>query len=150
MCKLDECISTVLEGTCLERSSAEVFTQMFVAAVWEGKVMANRLAVCTSIALAMFVFQAPCLASNSSPGNIVGITSERTGALLFNQTGSRTSRPSCSTVDRWAIDTSTLAGQSMAGVLLTAFSQNKTIFVYGTGNCSAWADTETVEYFTIN
>ncbi len=51
---------------------------------------------------------------------------------------------------RWAFDASTPAGQAKLSVLLTAYSQGKSITVHGTGNCDgAWADTETLSWFHI-
>lgn len=104
----------------------------------------------TSIAFIMLPLGAtPAMASNSSVGSI-SIVLPHSAGLFFNQSGSRTSTPTCHTAGtRWVINTGTPQGQAMAAALLTAYSLGKRISVQGTGNCSLWGDTESVDYFVI-
>ena len=74
------------------------------------------------------------------------------GAVLFSTDGSRGTRPSCSGPGldaRYAINASTLTGQSQLSAFMTAYALKKRIFIHGSGTCSIWADTETVDYFWI-
>lgn len=88
-------------------------------------------------------------ASSASPGSIDIINPLAQGPVIFTHTGARTARPACATLDRWAIDTSTNAGQALVASLLIAYAMSKQIIVNGTGACSAWGDTETVSNFAI-
>jgi hypothetical protein len=64
-------------------------------------------------------------------------------------TGDRTARPACATYfpTRWAFDSTTPAGQAKLSLLLTAYTTQKPIAVYGTATCSQWGDTETTSHF---
>jgi hypothetical protein len=86
-------------------------------------------------------------ASSSGGGSISKLTPTSGGAFIFYQTGTRTTRPACSTQDRWAIDVSTNSGQALVAALLTAYSMGKQIAITGTGTCTVWEDTETVYNF---
>ncbi|WP_157134823.1 hypothetical protein [Sphingomonas sp. PAMC 26605] len=102
-----------------------------------------------AVATSLFVVS-PAIASTASPGNPTSLLALNDGPILFNQDGSRTSAPSCATVaGRWAMDARTPAGQSRLSVLLTAVALHKQIEVQGTGTCSVWPDTETVDYIHI-
>jgi len=75
------------------------------------------------------------------------------GIAFFYQGGTRTSIANCqgSTVQkRWAFNTNTLKGQAMLSTVLTAYATGKPVVVQGTGSCSDWADSETVEWIMIN
>ena len=52
-------------------------------------------------------------------------------------------QPACASASWWAIDTDTAPGKSMLSLLLTAYSTNKTIKVWGQGNCNLRSDMET-------
>lgn len=86
-------------------------------------------------------------ASNSQAGYISSVIVS-SGKGFFNQDGPRDSAPSCATVpNRWVFDVTNSDGQSKMALLLTAYAMHKRVAVYGTGDCSAWPDTETVGYF---
>ena len=91
----------------------------------------------------------PAHAGYSTPGKIYSILSHRAGRLFFEQDGTRSGSPSCATVSRWVIDTTTAAGQSMAATVLSAYSLGRSVQVEGTQECGAWGDTETVNYVQI-
>jgi len=62
----------------------------------------------------------------------VQITGSR---YLFFLDGSRTSRPACDCCNRWEVDGSTAAGQSMIATILTALSLHRLTTISGTGSC---------------
>lgn len=92
-------------------------------------------------------------ASQNTAGNVTFVYGMGNGAFLFQQSGgSRGSLPSCagSNPDRWAVDGTTAAGQNKLSILLTAKALHKVVQVYGTGTCSVWGDTETVDFLVMN
>jgi len=71
------------------------------------------------------------------------------GAVIFSSTGARTGTPGCASSQptRWAIPASTPQGKVQLAGLLSAYHANKPVIVLGTGDCSVWSDTESVNYF---
>jgi len=102
-----------------------------------------------SLAALLLAYAAPAISSSSTAGSISNITPNAAGRVFFQHSGTHTARPSCATLDRWVIDTTTAGGQALLSALLTAYSTGKQIQIDGTGNCSAWGDTETVDRFVI-
>lgn len=86
----------------------------------------------------------PTSASETGLGMISDIFSSAVGLTAFNQGGTRTAKPACATQDRWAIDTTTPAGQAMTAMLLTAYTTNRPIRIDGTGTCTLDSQFETV------
>lgn len=106
--------------------------------------------VACSIVLSVGTFLSSSLthASEASYGYITTLNpNPANNMIVFHHTGTRSSRPTCATLDRWVIGVSTAGGQMAAAALLTAHSQRKRIYVYGKGACDVWGDTETVQYF---
>lgn len=94
----------------------------------------------------------PAQASNATPGNILDIWAMPNGSVMFNHSGGRTGLADCqsrSVPKRWALDGSTPAGQARIAALLTAYSLGKPIFIWGSGICTDWNDTETVTWFAV-
>lgn len=88
-------------------------------------------------------------ASTSNQGSIGNITVQN-GKMFFEQRGSRTAAPTCSTQNyRWVFDAQSPDGQAKAAVLLSAYALHKQIYVSGTGACSDWSDTESVDYIIL-
>ena len=105
-----------------------------------------------ALALPIALFASGANASNAGLGAIDSPLGMVSGALLFNTNGARTAAPSCQGAgvpNRFALDTSTVAGQSQAKLLLNAYNRRQRITVVGTGTCSIQADTETVNYFLV-
>ncbi|MDH0863146.1 hypothetical protein [Mitsuaria sp. GD03876] len=72
------------------------------------------------------------------------------GAVIFYVEGSRNSPPACATESRrFALNGATPQGKTQLSGLLLAYSQGKTVNVYGTNSCSVWGDTETLDFFAI-
>lgn len=91
-------------------------------------------------------------ASNADWGYISVIIGTRGGAVLFNSSGGRTPRPGCQTPGldaRWALDGTTVSGQSQIAILLNAYNMHKKVTINGNHGCTVWPDTETVEFFTV-
>ena len=113
----------------------------------------DHLLLFGAASISLMASQQPAYAGGAAPvgtiNTIQPLVSPPLGVLFFNTTGSHTGGPSCATGTRWAIDTTTSAGQTMASVVLTAYALGKQIAVTGTGTCSAWSDTETVYYLTV-
>jgi hypothetical protein len=100
----------------------------------------------------MAVVAVPAHASDDSYGYASTPLGMTGGAVLFNSDGSRGTVPSCQGPGlgaRWAINASTLVGQSQLSVFMTAYSLHKRVFIHGTGTCSIWGDTETVDYLAV-
>jgi hypothetical protein len=104
-------------------------------------------------ATALMLVGQPALASSADVGAISSPFGTTTGVILFFHSGTRSSpKPACQHPDlptRWAIDGRTTEGQAMLSIFLLAYSSNKRVAIAGTGNCSAWGDTETVLYLAI-
>lgn len=94
---------------------------------------------------AITAFAAPALASEASMGTVYGVLAHDTGNAFFYQTGTRTARPACATEDRWVFGITTPTGQAMMATLLTAYATGRNVTIQGTGVCSVWSDTETVQ-----
>jgi hypothetical protein len=92
-------------------------------------------------------------ASNADWSTIDYIFAMPNGAVMFLHAGVRTLPAApCQAAglqNRWAFNASTPTGQAYLATLLTAYSLHKRIQIYGTGDCSAWGDTETVSYFIV-
>jgi hypothetical protein len=100
---------------------------------------------CLSIAI-------PAMA-DSTTGIISGIiTVKDSSTVLFYQSGTRSALPACGAANptRWAIAPTTLFGQSVLSVLLTAYALHKSVSIVGFGACPDQSDTESVKYMQIN
>jgi len=102
---------------------------------------------------ALALFSTPASATLAQFGNITAVYGTRNGAILFNTSGARSGPvPACQGAGverRYALDASTIAGQTYASVLMTAHALKKRVYVQGTGTCTIWGDTETVEYLLV-
>src|SRR6266568_7894724 len=84
-------------------------------------------------------------AGNADAGNLNNPYFMNNGVLLLPTDGARSGVPACATIGyRFAIDASTAAGKVQAAGILTAFAMGKKVAIIGTGVCSVWGDTETV------
>lgn len=99
------------------------------------------IAFLISLSMAPFVAQA----GEAGLGTPSGLLVHDMGGAFFYHAGPRTNRPSCATEDRWVINVSTPAGQAIYAAVLTAIASGRKITVQGTGACSFWGDTESVQ-----
>ena len=103
----------------------------------------------TLFCLFLLSLPSPIFAGESQPGLVGTIVENNSSRAFFTSSGARISRPSCATYDRWVMDTSQSAGQAMLTMLLTAYSLGKQVYVYGTGACGQWGDSESIDYIRI-
>jgi hypothetical protein len=67
--------------------------------------------------------------------------------IVYYDGGSRTGAPACATVnERFAVDGTTAGGKIQVAGLLTAYTGGKTVHLWGNGTCTAYGDTETINY----
>jgi hypothetical protein len=101
--------------------------------------------------LVMFFCAAQCAAAgHSTLAMISEVLHMSNGVVLFSHNGQRSGAPACATLTgRFAIDGSTVGGRVQVAGLLSAVARSKAITVFGTGTCSAWGDTETVNFFQV-
>ena len=69
------------------------------------------------------------------------------GIAVFHDSGTRSAQPACSTLNRWAFDATTPAGQAMLSSLLSAYVAHIPIWIVGTGACEVYNNSETASYF---
>lgn len=74
------------------------------------------------------------------------------GALLVTLSGTVSgTRPACATITtRFAINTTTIDGQTDAAQIRFASALGRTVSFAGTYTCSVWSDTETAATITVN
>jgi hypothetical protein len=93
---------------------------------------------------------APAHSSVAFQGELQDIHFMSNGVVLLTTTGTRTAAPACATVaGRFAFDSTTPAGRSQLAGLLAAEAADRVVTIAGKGDCSAYADSETLEYFYI-
>lgn len=85
---------------------------------------------------------------SAGPVKVKNINFMTQGYVIFYFEGARGPVPACATERyRFALNVSTPGGRAQLAGLLTAYTTGKSINVYGTGDCSYWADTESVDFF---
>lgn len=99
----------------------------------------------TALLVALSITPVVAQAGEAGLGKPSGLLVHDQGGAFFYHDGPRTNRPSCATEDRWVINVSTPAGQAMYAAVLTAIASGRKITVHGTGACSFWGDTESVQ-----
>ena len=89
------------------------------------------------------------IAGSASQGTLNTVHFMGNGVVLALTTGTRTGVPACANTQptRFALDASTPAGKAQLAGLLTAYSSGKQVVIIGTGTCSSWGDTESIDYF---
>lgn len=71
------------------------------------------------------------------------------GIAFVWHNGTRSTPPSCDTQGRFAFNVTTPAGQAALSGILTAFASHKPVAITGTGACTDWSDSETMQYFSV-
>ncbi|WP_138918636.1 hypothetical protein [Nitrospirillum viridazoti] len=102
-----------------------------------------------ALAVAQAAWSNPAAASATTAGTIYNIMPSAGGTLFFSQAGTRTTTPTCTSENRWVINVTTPAGQTLAAALITAYSLGKQIEIHGSGDCRDYSTTESVDYFRI-
>jgi hypothetical protein len=105
-----------------------------------------------ALAATVLVSSPATASTNSAYGYVSTFFGTLGGAVLFSVSGpARSGVPSCAQnfPSRWAIDASTISGQSASQLIQMAYLQHLQVYATGSGVCSIWGDTETVLYFNI-
>lgn len=112
-------------------------------------ILASRaVTACTALILAISSTPAP--AANVGVGYVLGVD-VLTGAAVFKVSGPVAgSWPACANVlQRFAVDTTTAAGQAMFATVLSARLAQQRVYVVGLGHCNTWGDSESVSYVAL-
>lgn len=89
-----------------------------------------------------------CAGWSAGPVKVKNINFMTQGYVIFFIEGERGPTPTCAVERmRFALNVSSPGGRAQLAGLLTAYSVGKPINVYGTGTCSYWGDTESVDFF---
>ena len=105
----------------------------------------KTLNVIVTVFLMVLIGSNEAFAVGSSVGSVSPLYVQ--GNKAFFTAGTHNEKPACSTVgDEWAIDISSESGKAVYAMLLTAYSLNSEVIVYGTGKCTVWIDREDVNY----
>ena len=101
------------------------------------------------VALLMVVFSGSLYAGSAASGALSKIHFMSSGSVIVYTSGVRSGIPSCASTQprRFAISATTDGGKVQLAGLLSAYTSGKNIVITGTGNCSAYGDTETISYF---
>jgi hypothetical protein len=92
----------------------------------------------------------PAHSSTAYEGELHDIHFMSNGVVLVTTTGSRSTAPTCATVaGRFAFDSTTPAGRSQLAGLIAAEAADRRVVIRGSGACTDYADSETIEYFYI-
>jgi hypothetical protein len=87
--------------------------------------------------------------AGTGSGKVVHI-SPLPGDVIIFATEIHANRPACSMAGNdWTIKLDTETGRATYALLLSAASMNKSITVYGTGDCRHWGDREAVERIVV-
>lgn len=109
--------------------------------------------ILTALAASIGISTSASAQSTGATGPIGRIDMQTAGGgkVIFYQGGNRSGVPACASNlnNRWAFDGTTPSGQATLSILLSAYMSGKSIQVVGMGTCSAWGDTETVNYIVM-
>ena len=112
----------------------------------------KRLITSLSLLLSAALAPAPAAAGQADYGMAVRLIISQANVAFFNSTGTRTNPASCAgpgLQNRWAISLTTDAGKAILAAVMTAQARGKQVWINGTGTCSIWPDTESVDYIII-
>jgi hypothetical protein len=89
-------------------------------------------------------------AMNSGPGTVIRINVEAPGVAIVTVSGPTSGTwPACASLQRYAVNASTAAGQAIYAAILSAKMAGQKITVTGAGNCSIWGDSETIATMSV-
>jgi len=88
-------------------------------------------------------------AGTAGPVKLKNLYFMSNGVVIAYVEGPRSNAPSCAAVEsmRFAVNATTPAGKAQLSGLLTAYSTGKAVSIWGTGACTAWNDTESIDFF---
>ncbi len=90
-------------------------------------------------------------AGSASSGTLFNFHFMNNGVIIVYTTGTRSGVPACasSQPQRFALDATTTAGKTQLSGLISAHAAKKPITIYGTGACTAYGDSETINFFYV-
>ncbi|WP_133498430.1 hypothetical protein [Cognatilysobacter terrigena] len=86
--------------------------------------------------------------AGSTQGKITILMAHSHDIVIFRIDAPHTGKPACSS-DEWALSLANPGGRGMYALLLSAQAQGKSVTVYGSDACGAWADREEPVYLFI-
>lgn len=92
----------------------------------------------------------PAAASATYGAHVAVVAPNIDGSLAVYLDAAGSGRPACATLDRWALNVSTLTGQSIAASIYMAMASNMKIDVVGTGACDVLSGSESISYVVIH
>jgi len=107
--------------------------------------------IASIVSLLTLVVSANAYAGSAGAGTLSNLHFMGNGVVILYTSGARTGVPACATTqpNRFAIDGTTAAGKVHLAGVLAAHAAGKTVYIFGTGNCSNFPDTESVNYFAV-
>lgn len=92
----------------------------------------------------------PAAASSTSGAHVAVVAPNIDGSLVVYLDAAGSGRPACATQDRWALNVSTLVGQSIAASIYMAMASNMKIDIVGTGACDVLSGSESISYVVVH
>jgi len=110
------------------------------------------LALAAVASLSLTMISAPVQASSVNNVHVTMVVPNNAGVLQFFVDATRSGAPVCATATTtaWTISTNTMAGQTLASVLLTALAAGLPIDIGGIGTCEQMSTVETVGYISLH
>ena len=113
--------------------------------------MRLRSIAAMSVLTVLSAASAPTMANagEANGATITSINTNQNGILVFYTSVIPSNRPACAVQDGWSINTTTLAGQTVAATVHTAMAAGLKVDVVGLSICREYSTIETVSYLTI-
>lgn len=93
----------------------------------------------------------PSVIAGEGSGRITRIIADTGAAQVRLETHNNS--PSCAImhdgIAEWSVSTATNEGKAKYALILMAFSQNRSIAIHGTNDCSVWPDREAIRFVHI-
>lgn len=100
------------------------------------------------VLLSMLAIASIANAGQAGPVKFKNVHFMPNGVVIAYVEGARSNAPACATESiRFAVNGTTPGGKLQVAGLLTAYTSGKAVAIYGTGTCTAWGDTETIDFF---
>lgn len=114
------------------------------------KTKLSTVAAAASLSLTMIAASAQ--ASSVTNVHVTSVVPNNAGVLQFFVDGTRSGAPACAaaTTTAWTVNTNTMAGQTLASLLLTALSTGLPIDIGGVGTCDHMPTVEAAGYIAIH
>ena len=86
------------------------------------------------------------VASTAADGRITAYFTDPSGLVLFDTSGTRSTRPSCAdpVANNFSYRADTLPKQAILASIMTAYASGRTVYITGTGTCSEVPNVESI------